>query len=260
MSQKASGTSAGPSGLAVGNFAVDLVLAIPELCPEVEALTFMAYRPGPVLEERLKLTANTSVREILCRSQHIKRQEKIDIPLFDLVMGSRFRASDFNAVLEDILYHRPEEHIHKTWTVQRRYLTRKTIEQMRRQCGEDAGLALTSVVRVRNGKVAHLPLMDFRCSKSGGNLRKLVTLFSAARTRLPNKGCILKSQRSYHFYGFTVLTKAGWVRFLGSCLLLGPLADSRYVAHCLLHGKSSLRITESPRHNDVPTISAFVGA
>lgn len=220
-------------------------------------MTFVEYRPGPVLERRLAASANEAVRQICRRSRLARRQTRADIPLCDLILGCRLRINDFQVVLEEVLYHQPNRHIARTFTLDVGELTSKRMREMRLE-GDKNALALASSVRLRNGEEAHFPLMDFRCKRTRQNLNKILSLFSAHGSQLPPVGCILSSQRSYHFYGLSVLSKAAWVEFLGRCLLLGPLADARYIAHCLLHGKSSLRITESPLHRDVPIISALV--
>jgi len=188
----------------------------------------------------------------------VRSQIQVDIPLCDLILGSRLRASNFQMVLEQVLYHQPDRHITRTFTLAVDELTMKKMQEMRLEAGNDAGLALASSVKLRNGEEGHFPLMDFRCRRTRQNLSKIASFFAAHGSHLPPMGCILDSQRSYHFYGLSVLSRTAWVEFLGECLLLGPLADSRYIAHCLLHGKASLRITGSPRHRNVPIISALV--
>jgi hypothetical protein len=250
--------TSGRERVSIGDLATDLVVAIPRLCPQVQLMTFINYRPRPVLEERLKNSKDQSVKVMYAQSKITRTLVRADIPLYDLILGSQLRIVDFQALLDEALYHQPNGHTEQTYPIPVEELTRAKIQEMRRKCGADAALALTSLVKLRDGTNAHLPLMDFRCKCSRQNLNKIVALFSSERTHLPTTGYILKSQRSYHYYGLNVLTETAWLKFLARCLLLGPLADSRYIAHCLLHGKSTLRITESPRHIDTPTVTSLI--
>lgn len=68
------------------------------------------------------------------------------------------------------------------------------------------------------------------------------------------RGAILDSGRSYHFYGFDLLTQKQWWEFMAQCLLLGPLTDVRYIGHRLLEGMGILRLTATPLKPKAPVV------
>ncbi len=47
-----------------------------------------------------------------------------------------------------------------------------------------------------------------------------------------------------------LLSRQEWIRFMIACLLLEPLADIRYIAHRMLVGKPSLRLTDVPSQRE----------
>ncbi len=98
-------------------------------------------------------------------------------------------------------------------------------------------------------------MMDFRWVPSS---KALDGILSALRTAGVRTGAILESGRSYHFYGFDLLDQGDWLQFMGKCLLIAPLTDSRYIAHRLIDGACALRITPDKNHPKVPTVAAFL--
>lgn len=98
--------------------------------------------------------------------------------------------------------------------------------------------------------VFHIPMMDFRCEVLSGNLAKIeefLRLFG-------QKGAILFSGKSYHYYGIELLSQEEWLVFLGRCLLFCDpkdpryvYTDIRYVGHRLIDGYTNLRISKETR-------------
>ena len=109
------------------------------------------------------------------------------------------------------------------------------LEQARRA---ERMIAICSTCRQTDGVTRHIPLMDFRCRPTPAR-RQLLT--EALRGfNLP--GLVLESGGSYHLYGLRLLGEDDWRHFVARCLLLGDLADWRYVGHVLLRQMCSLRI------------------
>jgi hypothetical protein len=118
---------------------------------------------------------------------------------------------------------------------------------------EHRPLAICSRCPSRGPGAPHIPMMDFRCDATDDGLKTL----DAAMATIDIGGFILKSGRSYHFYGTKLLDEAQWQRFLGQSLLLKNLADWRYVGHCLVRGICTLRISAHPEFGSVPTVVAL---
>lgn len=108
--------------------------------------------------------------------------------------------------------------------------------------------------RVKIGRrVYHIPMMDFSCSESPDNLRRIERFFQITGWH----GVILYSGRSYHFYGADLLNKDDWLNFLGDCLLSG-LVDIRYVGHRLKDKRGILRISSSSLRPKIPTVVSIL--
>lgn len=104
-----------------------------------------------------------------------------------------------------------------------------------------------------SGAERHLPLMDFNVGP-GDRGRELVV--SAMSHLLSYGGYLLRSGRSYHFYGSKVMTWRKYADFASACLLLEPITDPRYIAHRLLSRMGVLRLTASGGKPSVPKVVA----
>ena len=117
--------------------------------------------------------------------------------------------------------------------------------------GENRLLGVCSIVRLVGGQSRHIPMMDFMCAPSSANLGLLGHLLGDLRQ---GKGCLLDSGRSYHYYGFYLLSRAEWQIFMGRCLLMSGFADDRYIGHQLVDGHCVLRLSAGKLKNCVPTV------
>jgi len=112
-------------------------------------------------------------------------------------------------------------------------------------------LGMCSRVQLVGGASAHIPMMDFMCPASPTNLELLVPLI---KDLCHGRGCLLESGRSYHFYGFKLLTEEQWKVFLGKCLLMSGFADDRYIGHQLVDGHCVLRLSSGESKILVPRV------
>ena len=116
-------------------------------------------------------------------------------------------------------------------------------------------LAVTSAVRLPDGAIQHLPMMDFHLAYSSPATALLTKL--VARWGVP--GALLRSGKSYHFYGRTLFDETALTRFLGRALLYTPIVDRAWIAHQLLEQSCALRISARPEYGGPPTILARLG-
>lgn len=110
-------------------------------------------------------------------------------------------------------------------------------------------------IQVPSRVVKHIPMMDFRCEPSDRNLELVIT---AMRQVDQEHGVIMASGRSYHYYGFELLTETQWYYFMYKSLLLSPFTDSRYIGHRLIAGTARLRISASKTKKQVPKVVAVI--
>jgi hypothetical protein len=120
--------------------------------------------------------------------------------------------------------------------------------------GEVRGVC--SRVKLTNGAVAQLALLDFQCEVREANADALVV---AMRKLGQKRGALLMSGRSYHYYGYDPIDRANWNQFMFRAVLLNPFVDVRYVAHCLIEGLACLRLDSATTHPSEPTIVRLIG-
>ncbi len=141
------------------------------------------------------------------------------------------------------------------------YITADRLNYWIRLLDKGEGLGVISDIKIArsfeehySAHFHHIPMMDFRCPKSPGNLARVKRLLKVIGEE---EGVILDSGRSYHYFGVNPLTEKDRLMFLGKCLL-SELVDQRYVGHRLLDGCSILRISASPKRRKTPTVVAIL--
>jgi hypothetical protein len=130
-------------------------------------------------------------------------------------------------------------------------LSVEAIESLRNDLKEGTALAFSSRVQLRNGEMAHIPLMDFRCNPSEKNSR---IVQRALKAMGQEAGLLAESGRSYHYYGFQLQSAAEWVQFLAMAMLFSPIVDVRYIAHRLADGTCRLRISSGLGKSSIPFV------
>lgn len=123
------------------------------------------------------------------------------------------------------------------------------LRQMHKTLEPKHMLALLSQVETCDGEILHIPMLDFQCPSSSTALPLVISAVKAL-TR-SSAGLLLESGRSYHYYGMQLLTSEELITFLARAMLLGPIIDRRWIAHRLLDGMCSLRISPG-RHSQSP--------
>jgi hypothetical protein len=103
-------------------------------------------------------------------------------------------------------------------------------------------LNLLSKVRLRSGGTAHVAMLDFVGSVSDETPRLLLAI---AKRLLPEGGFLLRSDRSFHLLGRTLVSSRRRSRLHADSLFYCPLVDRMYLAHQVRRGVSSLRVSPS---------------
>lgn len=114
-------------------------------------------------------------------------------------------------------------------------------------------LGVVSSVSLTGGGSGHIPMMDFTCAPSTRNREVLTRLL---REIGQERGFLLESGRSYHYYGVELLTEEAWKKFLGKCLLMFGYVDDRYIGHQLVDGHCVLRLSAGKLKASVPRVVA----
>ncbi len=116
---------------------------------------------------------------------------------------------------------------------------------------EDFVLAASSRVKLKDGSLAHLPMIDFKCAPTPQNIDLAKEAFAKINQ---TNGVLLNSGNSFHYYGQTVMNEREWVDFLGHCLLLSDFIDTRYVGHALINKECRLRLSTAPLNPFIPIV------
>ena len=115
-------------------------------------------------------------------------------------------------------------------------------------------LNLHSRVITENGTTLHIPMMDLDCSISDENLK----MAGEYARILGREGVVLQTGRSYHYYGFHLLTEKEWWSDCIPQSMLGKVCDIRYMAHKLKDRFITLRLTAGGIRNTEPKVVLVV--
>lgn len=115
----------------------------------------------------------------------------------------------------------------------------------------DFVLAASSKVKLKDGSVAHIPMVDFKCAPTHQNVELATDAFAKIGQ---TDGVLLNSGNSFHYYGQTLMNEKEWREFLGHCLLLSDFIDTRYVGHALINNDCRLRLSTTPLNPFIPTV------
>ena len=123
---------------------------------------------------------------------------------------------------------------------------------------EDFILGITSLVKLKDGSIKQIPMLDFSGSV-GQDVEKAKDALSHPNLR-QKKGFILGSGRGIHYYGTELLTQEGWRNFVFYAGLLNRpenrIVDTEYLFHRLIDGHCCLRISSHPLKPSIPKVLA----
>jgi hypothetical protein len=196
--------------------AYEVVAQIVHSNPQVQSLTLVRYHEGPNWRDMLQTTEGDALPMLLKGV----RQDS----------GERILTS-----------------------LARNQVSAKSLKTLAQSLQGRQLLGVISKVSLAEGGSGHIPMMDFMCAPSAANLAALTRLF---REIGQEKGWLLESGRSYHYYGVELLTDEEWRVFLGKCLLMFGYVDDRYIGHQLVDGHCVLRLSTGRLKASVPSAVA----
>ncbi len=119
----------------------------------------------------------------------------------------------------------------------------------------DENLGITSLVKLADEKIRHIPMIDFRCPCSSENLRQI----REALFRLEQKrGFVLESGQSYHYYGIDLMDVHRWVNFMEQCKEIEIIGEI-WPTFQLDDGYATLRIAASSVKPYKPKVIGRIG-
>ncbi|MCM1141317.1 MAG: hypothetical protein NC453_22340 [Muribaculum sp.] len=102
-------------------------------------------------------------------------------------------------------------------------------------------IGVMSKVRMTDGSEHHIPMLDFHIPVSDNAID---VVEKVCRCLGLEHGAIINSGASYHFIGYDLLSTNQLHHKLYHALLYGPITDARWIAHQLIEGACTLRITQ----------------
>lgn len=223
-----------------------------QLHPQIKTLTFATYKPGPKLSERLSSQLSKQEEALRDKAEAICKEN--GIPFWDAVLGISMKDNAIpERFVDAALAHEPTSPA-KEFALENKEVTVDRIHRIIDELPEGCGLAVSSRLQLVTGDISHLPMADFRCQCGEGNARAIRKMLEHIGQP---EGMLIQSGRSYHFYGFSLLSPDAWTKFMGQVLLFAPVTDPRYVAHRLIDGQCRLKIVGSKNEPPPPIVDIF---
>ncbi len=222
-----------------------------EIIPALSEMEFVTYRPEPKLSERLEHTLTGEETEIRDSATQVCHGN--GIPFWDALLGISMAKDRFPDRFIDAAFSHKGESPAQRFRVARDDISAERISGMIRELPGTCGLVVGSRVWTAPGRneIAHIPMLDFRCPISPGNVRAIKRMMILLGHE---HGVLVESGRSYHFYGVRLLSPSDWIQFMAKALLFAPFTDPRYIAHRLIDGQCRLKVVDS-KDGTVPKIS-----
>jgi len=232
-----------------------LVPRILEIIPDISAMTVVTYRPAPVLAERMQHDAAPPLPEIRKCAEFL--HDQYGVGFWDAVFALSMKRGDVNAKFVELALLHDASPDERETLLERAEITTDGLERIIADTAPGHGVALSSRVVLAGGATAHIPMLDFHCPHSAG---LAALLKQALLTMQQSRGVLVKSPRSYHYYGLEVVSPEGLTAFLARALLIDPLVDARYIAHRLIDGVCRLRLGAARNKGSAPTIEDVIDA
>lgn len=229
----------------------DVLLEIFAKNPDIAEIELATLDFAPLLEARGEI--GLADAETISSAQ--KLRDEIHLPFWDGIMLAVSRSRPLpTGVLQAARFHQKLES-KATWVNTHNLQLADLVRLSDRAFKDNRLLAVTSAVRMKNKTVMHIPMIDFHIPYSDHATSVVAEVVSL----LESSGSILKSGKSYHFYGDTLLSSVELFGFLGRALLFAPIVDRPWVAHQLIEGKCALRISPRTEYGGVPIFLRHCG-
>lgn len=197
---------------------------------DIQDVCFLKYPDQEILQKRVILDC----KEEECIENALKIREQTSLPFWDSLMLSFMQEDYFsNKLLLEASHHNSHQDV-----VSLSVVKKEDIEKYFEK-NKFGNLAILSKVKLKNGNIRHLPLLDFHISNRSKNLKLIEKVVENLGQR---DGYILKTNKSFHYYGTHLMTQEQMLDFLNKSLFFTPILDKSWIAHQLLEECCALRI------------------
>ncbi len=224
--------------LKIGDPIIKFIKHIPEAFPEIREFNFLVYQPSAGVEARLDQHTKPKdqlfgqhkwdfERQLIQQVDENKSQDQIK----KMLAHDTGEPARLQKVKPDTV---------PTW-----------LNQTLASIPPTEGISIASKCVTANGEIRHIPLMDFACPPTTVYEQFIVDALQHIGYK---KGILVRSGKSFHFYGLELITGEQWQQFISYAILLSPFTDVRYIGHRLISGYSLLRIEKTQIKPVTPTI------
>lgn len=237
------------SKLHVGADAYQVVAELVGTNSAIQEISVFPQLLAPLLSERAKLTQS----EQQTVNSAMKLKDQSGLPFWDAVMVSATSSPEsVDSLFDAATFHNPQT---KHQDISTENLTAEQLRRLSNENEAGAILAISSQVKCADGRFRHIPQIDFHCRASAENQKVAISLLR----NLSQRGYLLASGKSYHFYGIDLLNDDELGTFFGRVLLFSPIVDRAWIAHQLIEGRSALRLSSRKEYGGPPQLIAKIG-
>lgn len=237
------------SGKILGLTALEACAKVFPGIPNLAAISLLKYKLPPSIQNRVSLSKRELMLINKAASTYKRDGNSYLETLVKLCANAPFVPY---GVMKGLVYHQKHSKS-RTWIKKKDFKNTALLETFS-NVAPGIPLALCSTVRLSTGSTAQIALLDFHVAKTQTNHRIICEI---ARTILKSKFMILETDRSYHAIGLRLLTKKELRSILSSALLFSPIIDHAYIAHQLIEGEATLRITRKSEASMAPKVTYF---
>jgi hypothetical protein len=210
----------------------------------IVAISTRRIRPAPLFQDRLPDGTGTTV---ISRALEIRRSTGLSF-MDGVNLALAQLGVDDATIVANIAFQNANDK--PSWTPTEAILSDGFIDAQPDSSSEMH--VLSSGVRLSDGSIGHLPLMDFHISAAPAAQRLVAHI---CRQLMP-AGWLLESGRSYHYYGDAILSVQQMYSFLGRGLMFSPITDRAWIAHQIVDGECCLRTGSHPSKVGTPFVVA----
>lgn len=230
--------------------AYDVFMAVLRANPTIASITLFTPQLAPLLLQRAELTSEEL--EVVKQAQSLKADTCL--PFWDAAMTMSMRAAaPAIGILRAATYHNPIAD--NLQILSASTLASSRLRDIEATLTPNKILAVASKVECTDGAVRHIPQIDFHCPDSTTTRDIVVKLLDV----LGQRGYLLASGKSFHFYGVDLLAENEFTNFMGRVLLFSPIVDRAWIAHQLIEGQTALRLSSRPGYGAPPKLVAITG-
>lgn len=220
---------------------IDCIKELFEQYPEIEKLRVFEFSFSNKAQERLKELSNEE-KQILNESINFKKENGISF--WEAFFRVSIQKNEVHPRLMKQALHHNSNSDYSNMSIS------ELISFIDKN--ENKNLAINSQVELSDGRLMHIPMLDFKIKSDKKNLPLVHEIIIA----LGLTGKILDSGKSYHFFGNKLLNAEKFYNILAKFILFHPVSDKSWAAHQLIEGSASLRVTS--KNGFMPKVVATV--